>query len=541
MSLDNWQKATLALKLLAADPSLGGVVVRARAGPVRDAFIALVQGLNGPVHRIHPNITDEALLGGIDVTATLASGRLVEREGLLGTSGTLILTMGERCPPALAAKLALALDDRPNLTLVVLDEGAEPAEAAPAALIERCAFHVDLSDVAQSDISSGIVLTSMRTIADVPHAALAQATQASAQLGISSLRAPLFTLRAARVLAGLAGRDVVGESDIETAAILTLTHRATQVPQEAPEAETPPEGAETETQQSTQTDLPDELILDAIKAHLPDTLLDQLAQGPTLGGQGNGSGAPRKGNRRGRPLPSRPGRPKDGGRVDLIATLRAAAPWQTIRRANTGRDGIHIRQSDIHTKRYALRSDRVLVFAVDASGSAALARLAEAKGAVELLLSQAYARRDHVSLIAFRGTEAELLLPPTRSLVQTKRRLAGLPGGGGTPLAAGLEEALAQGLLAQRKGLSPTVVVMTDGRANIALDGAPDRVKASADASRMAQALRRHGMSAIVIDTGNRPEPSLRTLAQTLDATYVPLPRADAHRLSAAVSQTLDV
>ena len=87
---------------------------------------------------------------------------------------------------------------------------------------------------------------------------------------------------------------------------------------------------------------------------------------------------------------------------------------------------------DIRLRRYEERSDRLLIFTVDASGSAALARLAEAKGAIEILLAEAYARRDHVCLIAFRGTEAELLLPPTRSLVQTKRRLAGLPGGGGT-------------------------------------------------------------------------------------------------------------
>jgi len=97
-----------------------------------------------------------------------------------------------------------------------------------------------------------------------------------------------------------------------------------------------------------------------------------------------------------------------------------------------------VRPADIHLSRYETRRDRLLIFTVDASGSAALARLAEAKGAVELLLAQAYARRDQVALVAFRGDGAETLLPPTRSLVQAKRRLAGLPGGGGTPLAAGL-------------------------------------------------------------------------------------------------------
>jgi magnesium chelatase subunit D len=190
-------------------------------------------------------------------------------------------------------------------------------------------------------------------------------------------------------------------------------------------------------------------------------------------------------------------------------------------------------------KRFEDKSDRVLIFAVDASGSAALARLAEAKGAVELLLAQAYARRDHVALIAFRGTKAEVLLPPTRSLVQTKRRLAALPGGGGTPLAAGLRAAMELADHARRRGLTPTVAILTDGRANIALDGQANRAQAAQDAQMMARLLALQGTEALVIDTGNRPEPALRALSDTLRAVYLPMPRADAKRLSTAVSAAL--
>jgi magnesium chelatase subunit D len=157
----------------------------------------------------------------------------------------------------------------------------------------------------------------------------------------------------------------------------------------------------------------------------------------------SGTGAAKKGNRRGRPLPSRAGRLGSDTRVDLVATLRAAAPWQPLRRRATGQDDrLHVRMSDVRVRQFEERSDRAIIFVVDASGSAALARLAEAKGAIELLLGEAYARRDHVALVAFRGDGADILLPPTRSLVQTKRRLGQLPGGGGTPLASGLKAAL---------------------------------------------------------------------------------------------------
>jgi magnesium chelatase subunit D len=200
---------------------------------------------------------------------------------------------------------------------------------------------------------------------------------------------------------------------------------------------------------------------------------------------------------------------------------------------------LHIRPSDLRIRRHQERTERVIIFAVDASGSAALARLAEAKGAVELLLARAYARRDHVALIAFRGTDAELMLPPTRSLVQTKRRLSGLPGGGGTPLAAALRLAAETAIRSRARGLTPVLALLTDGRANIALDGAAGRERAEADAVQMARLWRATGAASVVIDTASRPEAGLKRLSQSLGGVYLPLPRADAARMSTALEAAL--
>jgi magnesium chelatase subunit D len=437
---------------------------------------------------------------------------------------------------------------------VALDEGAEPDERVPVALMERLAFAVDLDAVAMGDVTGfgpepEELAAARAGLAAVvcPEEVLAQIVGLCAELGVASGRAALFAVRAARAHAALRGAGTLEAEDIEVACGLVLAHRATQMPvtQEEPPPPPPPE-SENEDQDKGETpesdneglDLPDELLLEAVKALIPDDLLARIAAGKARGATGSGTGAKKKGNRRGRPMPSRPGRLGDGQRIDIVATLRAAAPWQTIR-GRLGR-GLKIRPDDIRVKRYEDRSDRLLIFAVDASGSAALARLAEAKGAVELLLGQAYARRDHVALIAFRGMGAEVLLPPTRSLVQTKRRLAALPGGGGTPLAAGLEAALHLADQAGRRGLTPTLALLTDGRANIALDGTANRAQAAEDAQKVARGMRIGGVEGVVIDTGNRPEKALRDLAATLGATYLPLPRADAERLSKAVSAALD-
>lgn len=546
-----------ALACLAIDPGgLKGLWLRARVGPVRDRVTAALTALPLPQRRLHPTIADDALFGGLDLAATLATGQPVLQAGLLAQPSALILAMAERCMPGLAARLAAALDN-PRHCLIALDEGAEADDILPPALSDRLSLFLDLTDIAQGD-SRDIRLDPDRLAtarALLPQVTLTAAqldalTRAAAELGIPSLRAPLLAAATARAHAAWHARTEATDEDLATAAALTYAHRATPLPEQAeaqdPEPPPPdptPDQGEAQSEDQSQS-LPEELLVEAALAALPRDLLEALAAGRATRAarSAGGTGAEQGGNRRGRPLPSRPGRLYPGARIDLVATLRAAAPWQPLRRKQTpDRDSaLLVRAADIRLKRFRETSDRVLIFAVDASGSAAYARLAEAKGAIELLLAQAYARRDHVSLLAFKGRAAELLLPPTRSLVQTKRRLAGVPGGGGTPLASGLQLALATAAQAKQRGLTPTIALLTDGRGNIALDGTADRPKAEEEATLIARQIRLSATPALVIDVANRPQPALRMLAQIMDAPYLALPRADARRLSSVLGEALE-
>ncbi len=550
-----WARAGAAAAVFAVDPAaLGGLWLRARSGPARDRFLAQLAAL-ATYRKIHPNIADAQLFGGLDLSATLSAGHRVHTAGVLGARGVICLTMAERCPGGLAARLGQAVDAGTH-GVIALDEGAEDDEAAPASLTERLGLFVALDGIGAGPLAppptTADEIAAARALLPSVTAdaqALEALTVLAAELGIASLRAPLQAVAAARALAALAGRQAVASDDIRLAAELTFSHRATVFPEEAqppaeePEAPEAPEQPEDRAQGEEELPpIPQEILLEAVRAALPPGLLASLAAGRAARGRGAaaGSGAKRKGNRRGRPLPSRPGRLGSGAPVDLVATLRAAAPWQPMRRASAPAGHLlHIRPSDIRLKRYEERSDRLLIFTVDASGSSAMARLAEAKGAIELLLGEAYARRDYVALVAFRGTEAELLLPPTRSLVQTKRRLAALPGGGGTPLAAGLRTAFELAGQVRGRGMTPSLALLTDGRANIALDGRADRRAAGADAERLADACRAEGLPALVIDTATRPQRGLEALAHRLGAAYLPMPRADAHGLSAAVTGAL--
>ena len=561
-SLDAWGQARLAAAVLAVDPGLGGAVLTARAGPARDAWLSLYRGLLGEDvawRRIPAGVNDEALLGGIDLAATLKTGRAVRRGGLLDEirGGVGLLAMAERAEAGLAGRLAAALDGPQPPVIVALDEASEPDEAAPGALAERLALHVDLNSVSLSDLREA------ETGIDLEGAAMARVhlpfvlngdveralTETALALGIDSLRPPLQALRAARASAALANRDEVTDEDVRIAARLVLAPRARRIPMEEAEPEPEPETPETEdgreetgTDGETAEDGMDEddapapsdlteITTEAAQAAIPAGLLARLqaAGGPSRSRGAGKAGATQKDGQRGRPAGVRRGDPGEGKRLDVMATLRAAAPWGRARRKGLQRfkpgPALEVRREDFRVKRFKQKAETVTIFVVDASGSLALNRLAEAKGAVELMLAESYVRRDQVALIAFKGEGAETLLPPTRSLTRAKRSLAALPGGGGTPLAAAIEAAehLADG--AARQGRSVTLVFLTDGAANITRDGTPGRESAQAEARQAARRLRLAGHGAIVVDVSKRGAEDAEALAAEMVARYVRLPR----------------
>jgi magnesium chelatase subunit D len=279
-----------------------------------------------------------------------------------------------------------------------------------------------------------------------------------------------------------------------------------------------------------------EMLIAAALASLPPDVLDSLLTKPGRN-QGNTSGRSgqfRSGTQRGRPLPPRTGRPGGQARLHVLATLRAAAPKQRLR-VGTSDGRVAIRSEDFHVHRYQQHSSSCLILAIDASGSAALQRLAEAKGAVELLLQQSYARRDSVCIVSFKGAQAQLLLPMTRSLVRAKRAMTGLPGGGGTPLALALKMVYEQAMQLQRQGVTPILVVLSDGRANVNLQGLGGRPQAQADAQQWAVQWRQTGHRALWIDTSLQPDDQVQTMAQMMGSSYLPMPQVQAQRMAVAM------
>ena len=378
-------------------------------------------------------------------------------------------------------------------------------------------------------------------------AQLATLTALAQSLGIDSPRAVLAALRVARGCAALAGETTVAEPDIARALRLCLLPCAQQLPEaaEPPPPEPEPEESEIEnvepppTQEQPPPD--EERLLEAALAQLPEGLLAQLQTraAKTRQSSTGSAGEQHRHQNRGRPTGVMRGDHRRGGRINILATLRAAAPWQPLRKQEaverSAPRSLEIRRDDIHLTRFQQRRDTLTLFVVDASGSAALQRLAEAKGAVELLLADCYVRRDQVALIAFRDETAELLLPPTRSLVRAKKALAALPGGGATPMAAALELTRDLTERAAKQGTTTQYVILTDGAANVARDGTRNREAGTRDALEAARRLALCPSSGLIIDTAQRPQPRARDLAETLTGTYIALPQADAQTLNRAI------
>jgi magnesium chelatase subunit D len=558
---DPLMDALVAARIFTLAPALFGGMVLRGSSPARDALLAAL-GPEIRLRRVPGHVDDERLLGGIDIAASLSAGRPIIQKGLIeeAQGGALLVPMAERMDTSVAGRLVQGLDDG-KAALVLLDDAMEADDSPPASLMERLAFRCDL---AASRQWQGVALPPATAI---PLSAVAQlndtqirAIAATAALfGVDGVRALIFTAAAARGAAALAGRSAAEEEDLATAVRLVLAPRATRLP-EFEETATPPDDVPPDNMpsdepqpQNENTDPPDDeqtrqpgeeelkdLLIEAAKAAIPPDLLEQLAQGNApRRGSTTGTGQKRKSGMRGKPLGARPGMPRGGARLALIDSLRAAVPWQQVRRREAGADAdapILMRKEDMRIRRFEERAARVTIFAVDASGSAAAARLAEAKGAVELMLAQAYVTRSEVALISFRGDTAELLLPPTRSLTRAKRALSEIPGGGGTPLAMGLNAAreCAEAVIA--RGRSASLVILTDGRGNIAADGTPGRAQAALDAEAAAKAICARRIDVLVVDISARPGREGASLAAAMGGRFLALPRADARMIQAAIN-----
>jgi magnesium chelatase subunit D len=572
-----WADALWALQALQIDgPGLGGAWVRVHHGPVRDQWLQAVGQAAPRILKLPIHADDQALLGGIDLSATLQNSRLQWQTGLLAQAhgSWLQLHMAERAPRGLLAQLTQAMDRHRiidargtllpcRFALMALDE-SEPDEAVlHTSMGQRLAFWLNLDGLALQSTGQALTPLTLSEIQDIQArlralrheaGALRALIEVAEGLGIGDARALRFAWRMAQINAARRQGNQVSEADLTRAIGMTLLPRATRFPQTAeppPEAEestdhpshhdAPPERSPTPHNQDLP---PPDMLLAASLASLPADVLDRLmlqAQSQRSPSAQGHSGELRRNLQRGRPLPARAGRPGDQARLDVLATLRHAAPRQRLRSQPQADPGqvtprrVLLRGEDFHTKRYQQHSPTCLILALDASGSAAMQRLAQAKGAVELLLAQSYARRDSVCVIGFRGARAECLLPPTRSLVRAKRALAGLPGGGGTPLAHALQLAWQQARLLRREGQTPLLVVLSDGRANVTLQGLGGRQQAHSEAQAMAQRWAQSGQAALWIDTAPQPEALARQLAQSLNARYLPMPHVQSQRLAAAM------
>jgi magnesium chelatase subunit D len=580
---EQWSGALLAATCVAIAPAeMAGIRLCAFAGPVRDRwlnfYINLTQALcSSAVKKIPCSIEAERLLGGIDIAATLAAGRPIKQAGVFtqARGGTLLIAMAERLPAASAMQISQALDEQ-SFAVIALDESSPDDAQLAISLRDRLAIEINLNDIAFNTMPANddLLATSIAKH-DVPEilqrfgelalkdGQLTAICTASAALGVNSIRAEIFTAKLARMHAALFAADEVDQESLSFAVNWVLAPRATQIPSQASDETEPPqepqepseqaqpensgkananEDAESEISEDLSKEQIAELsevVLQAAIASIPPNLLASLKLGSSKQKATSGlSGDKHKGATRGRGTGSFRQKPQANSRIHLLHTLRAAIPWQTLRRSdsnvNSGR--VAIRKDDFRYQRIEQKTTSTIIFAIDASGSSALNRLAEAKGAIELLLAQCYVRRDQVAVIAFRGRQASIILPPTRSLTRAKRCLSALPGGGGTPLAAALASALALALQVRKKGETPFIVMLTDGRANVGHVENCGRTQAQLDANNAAKAFALNSISSIVLDTSAQPHPLAKALAANMGARYQPLPLANPNAITNVVA-----
>jgi len=579
-----------AIRILAVDPRLGGVAIGAPVGSGKSslarASVSLFAGSTGFIE-LPLGSDEEALLGGIDIEATLRTGNRAARRGLLARAdgGVLYADALNLLPDAVVNILLGALDtgtvqlEREGMSQQItcrfrLIGTYDPAEGLPRRhLLDRIGLlvllpslstsaqrhevldhhiHPDYAHWDELAVLDAELITQARDLLERVTIAPEQQellVDLALRAGVEGHRVDMFATAVACAAAALDLRSEVSMEDLDVAARLVILPRAPRdvAPPEPPPADQqqaqppPPPSNEAQAEDDDQPEAeqqpqPDELappqeeILAALLTELPLNLNDLPFR--TIRRGRSGSRGATNGTR-GRHIRSTAGDPRRA-RIDIPSTLRAAAPWQPLRHKNnlTTRK-ISLRVDDVRVKEFRSKAGVLFCFVVDASGSMALNRMRQAKGAVQTLLQQAYVHRDRVALLAFRGEHCEVLLPASQSVELARRALDILPTGGTTPLAAALLGTIEVAKQARSKGIQQCVALfLTDGRGN---KGLQNDVPIDVEIATLAAAVAAEGIKAVVIDTQRNylSRGEGRKLAEKLAGEYIYLPNANGADIAA--------